>query len=381
MKLFLTLSFVLSCCVIWAQPIITSGDIRPMIGDKFTGLFYSVDTMDYTAGPSGANVTWDFSNLQDSLPNDLQGFFDTLSANPILTFEIVDPSTALFADSFPDAEFSIFSEINIFGSFQSNTFIDETPSGFVNLGDVSITSIDLLGQSFTDTSVTVNVPPVVLIPLPLAFGANTSSTSFTIEEDFTGTINNEITEVDSLIVDAYGTLITPWQTYNEVLRVTQYTETTTVSTLLGTGQAIDSTVTTDVSYTWYTKGSFAPVMDYSFSEDEEGEIVADLFAFVPDDFVITSTRDRRLPDFPVTIYPNPVQESIQLNFELPSPTNNLSVSIYNINGQLVQQSIPNNFGAGTNNLQLSLNPAVGPGNYVIELLSEDFVVRKKISVQ
>lgn len=217
--LFIVL-YLMTSIALWSQPVITANDVRPAIGDKFIGFFYNVDTLDYPAGSAGANVTWDFSGLKDSLPNDLQAFFDTLSENPGLVYEVVAPAGLLFADSFPNTDFVIRNEINFFGTFLSNTFINETPNGFFSLGDVSITAFDFLGMMLRDTSVTVNASPEVFLPMPLTFGVKASSSTMVVEEDITGFFIDEITETDSSVVDGYGTLITPWKTYTDVLRVT-----------------------------------------------------------------------------------------------------------------------------------------------------------------
>ncbi len=379
MRLFFTLFCLMTSVILWAQPIITADDVRPEIGDKFVGFFYSVDTDDYPAGSAGADVTWDFSGLRDSLPNDLQGFFDDLDENPLLIFEAVDPAGVLLSDSFPDADLAVFSEINFLGKLQSYFFLDENSAGFLELGDVSITSFDLFGMLIEDTTLTVNDPPTVFLPMPLTFGASVTSRTTFEEEDISGMLVTETTAFDSTVIDAYGTLITPWRTYSDVLRVTTHTTDTIVEKVKSSGMIIETSVETTLSYSWYAKGSLAPLLTYDLPDSDEEE--GSLFAFVQSNFVVTSSRDKQLETVAARVYPNPATDQIRIDFNQEKASKNVSVSLYDMQGRLLQRTSPVHLSEGPHNIRLGFHHSLAAGTYVLEMRSNEFIAHRKIAVQ
>ena len=378
--LFTLLLFLFILVSVFAQPMITSDGVRPQVGDEYTGVFFFVNSEDYSPGEAGANQIYDFSGLRDSVENDLQQYIDTLIANPVFTFKVLAAEDILNSDSFPNADFAILTEIDFFGYNGNYAFIEEQANGFFDLGGVNITNIDLFGIEIMDTTTTVNTEEMLLLPTPFTFNDSYVNTSTSLELDlFAPGFLNQETVTDSIVVDGYGTLLSPVGTIENVLRVITYSEITTTQIEEVTGMEVSSETESEVTYSWFANTQLAPVAQ--FIVDEEDPTVNIVNFFVPNDFTITNTGAQRLKTISMTVSPNPILDHALVSFQLPASTQSLQLSLYTLNGQLVQQSRKSHFPQGLQRLPLQIPSQISDGIYILELKSVDFTARTKIMLR
>ena len=375
-------TLILSICtlILGAQPTITVDQIRPTIGDRFIGLFFLADSDDYTPGMSGANQVYDFSGLRDSIEGGVQPFIDEFEEEPIFTFEILDPATVLNTDSFPDADFVVFTEIDFFGYFGIYSFIEERNNGFFSMGDVSISDVEILGLQIIDTTTTRNEELTTFLPLPFTFGDSYTTTSVTEEEDvFTPGVIERTIDRDSVVVDGYGTLITPFSEFDNTLRIITYTQSTVIQVMEETGMEIDRSTTESIAYTWYSNDQLAPLAQYIV--DEEDPATATLLFYVKEGFVVTSTKESQLSPVALATYPNPTKDHVQLAFELKTATQQAQVELLQLNGAVIQRTVLGDLGAGNHLFEMALPSPLASGMYVLRLSSTDIVANRRILVR
>lgn len=194
-----------------AQPVITNAE------NFTTGItlrFIECQTNGVQPGASGANVTWDFSNL--------------VANGDTMTEWMVAPSATSYASQFPTA--------NLVEKYSDGTFVFANISGNQNH---LVGYVDSIGNF-----VTKYPNPVLFMQRPItyndvftdAFTAQITGTSFSLN----GSGNTNIE------ADGYGTLILPNGTFNNVLRV--HYSMVEVDTLVGFGSY---TTTHAETYVWF----------------------------------------------------------------------------------------------------------------------------------
>ncbi|NRB51258.1 MAG: hypothetical protein HRU41_26540 [Saprospiraceae bacterium] len=225
---FLLLFLVLSSSfTVFSQPVIDAGFI-PTDGDKWEVEF--LGATNFSPGPEGANQTWDFADLDQ----------DNAEA---ITFEILPLNSAVGSNLFPDADFCWhLKEFGIYNYYQANM------DSMTLMGVVSATNQDI------NFLTTFNKPEDV-IRFPINYQDSYSYTS-----QFTSGIPGSITfdgeREGTVEVDGFGTLITPFGTYENVLRML-IVEKDNLSNI------------TDTQYAWIEADNFTPLMVYNTSTDGE----------------------------------------------------------------------------------------------------------------
>lgn len=194
--IFISFAFLLN-----AQPVIHNDFVDP--GDSFA-IKYTNESID--PGPAGADVTWDFSNVQGNYID-----FD---------WSAKDPSDSPFAELFENATvyFEIPPEVASEVISESYIYYDNSGDQVSYLGSVIITN----AANSQDTQFLLLTQDAdIMFEYPVTFGdqfndaiegTNTLSAGgqmFTLER--TGNTTTE--------ADGYGTLITPLGIYENVLRV------------------------------------------------------------------------------------------------------------------------------------------------------------------
>lgn len=163
-----------------AQPILNSSGLNY----NSTGTAYSANPVGIVAGSSGANQTWNYSSTV------------LTTIGPVVGTEV---TTAPFASNFPQANY--FVKTNFNGTI------------YYLIAKSSATKLENLGI-VTDTSILVNFSPnpQTQYEFPLSYN-QTITDSYALTSD--PTVNNSFT----ITYDAYGTLITPFGTYSNVVRI------------------------------------------------------------------------------------------------------------------------------------------------------------------
>lgn len=213
----LSLFFILHLCIA-QSPVLTGASSNLQIGESLTAQGFA-----YVApGSAGANQTWDFS---------------AITSPGTATFTTLNPATTTNSASFPSATVATLQTV---------------PSPTYNYYSASANSFNAEGYAYSNGMVLIysNVAKQMSYPFAL-------DSSFT--DTYTGTYvsgGNTITRTGTMTVtaDAYGTLILPYGTINNVLRVLS------VDNFTETGNANTSTTTI---YSWYLPGVHYPVLQLS----------------------------------------------------------------------------------------------------------------------
>ena len=240
--LIFTISLLIIFLITNAHLTITADIHNPNPGDSFEQNINSDPGSGFSEGPSGANVTWDFSNLTTS------------DVRPVIIQEADNTD-------FPEAD--VF--YNQLGTY---SYFGTTNSAFVYWGIV------------TDQTTIIYSDGEEQVRYPLTYGDSYTDDfageyeSFGITFDREGTLDVE--------ADGYGTLITPDATYNNALRIQIVRNTTDYQNGSQTGS------TTDTIYYWYAGDINFPVMTY-FRNYSDGSVVGESVNYLTDD----GTLDRK----------------------------------------------------------------------------------------
>lgn len=377
MKYFISLSFLFCFTFLSAQPVINT-DIIPSIGSKWTGFFFQVDTLDYAAGMAGANINWDFSGLTDSIEGTPQELLEELKEEPFFTFTVVDPSNVIFGDSFPTADFAIQTFIDFFIYSETYSFIDQQADGLRDLGESSIIEIDILGTTIIDTSVVVNETPDLFFPLPINFNGSFIREDVQTEEDISFDSKTVTTTRDSIVYDAYGTLTTPFGSYDNAVRWKIYTTETELTTSISLGQTLSNITTNSVSYEWYSSNELAPLIQYELPGIGEEQGIMTFYINIDE---VSSNKNVTREKIALKIAPNPATDQVQMQFSLDQSVDQLDAYLYDMSGRLVKRERWNALGAGVQTQNLNIPAGTQSGTYVLQLRNKDFIAYQKVVIK
>ncbi|MBK6729874.1 MAG: T9SS type A sorting domain-containing protein [Bacteroidetes bacterium] len=303
MKNYITLLFCLTSLSLLAQPVITNGDNFPT--DGFTSPV-SLGALPGGVGGPGENLTWDFSSL---------------SLTEMGTQYYVDASTTPFIDSWPDAN-ACFKIVTPLGSaffywVNSATKFEQLATG--------ITSGPGSGSDYSPNMTTILV-------FPFTYGTSVADTYKKVGYS-----------VDNVLVtyDAYGTLIMPYATYENVVRVKyEYDD--------------------GSDYAFWSVNPLLPLMTYNYEENS-------VTAFGVE--IVTGINETITDD--VAVYPNPASDI--LNITLNSGT--AMFSLYNASGAMVgNQQLVN----GVNAINTSTYPQ---GIYFFNIQGENTFKYGSIAIE
>lgn len=315
--ILLLLSTTFSIRVSAQSPILTAVNSNPVIGDNFTG-----QSINYTSpGSGGASQVWDFS---------------TATSAGTQTFSFIDPSTTANAASFPTATVTTYNPANTVLNYLSTSASALAAEGF------------FYGAP-TNMIVSYSNPQTVL-SYPFSFGSNFTDTySGTYTSGTSTIIRNGLNTVNA---DGYGTLIMPYGTLNNVLRVTvldQYTDTTSFG-------APYSEFTFE-TYNWYLPGVHYQVLSLtSLYMNGDPTPVAQFGTYLDQSSVGIPEND--LLSAAVTIYPNPANEFIHIR----STEKIKNMDCFNYAGQAVDVKVENS------SVDIS---SLSKGLYFIRITSEN----------
>lgn len=241
-----------------AQPVITAA----MFQDFSVELYSVPDLTGVTQGPAGASQTWDFSGL-------------VLDAEPALYLQTVPVNTAPYHETFPAANFCQQSTVVFDGVIYRNfSFAKITSSALETLGS---SSEEGLGEEYLNTPLT---------PLPLNYNDSYVDTEQSITD----------TEVTTSIetYDGYGTLISPFGAYNDVVRIKSVRDSST-------------------SYSWINTNPYSPLMSVSISNLTG--LVQNVAVWKNSTGLATN---QVVANNSVIVFPNPAQSI--LNIKVPQKT-------------------------------------------------------------
>ena len=273
-----------------AQPVITNS-IVPQVGNSST--FRLFDPAVESPGPGGAAVTWDFSNV-------------TMTGTSILQYN--PPSSYANASQFP-----------------GSTLVAEQSSGillFLKEESQYLSEMGLVASTLTETYI---ADPRVVMKFPMTYGDS-------LTDNFEGTailsaVTATRTGSSEIVADGYGTLILPYGTFTDVLRVRL------VSTYADEflSQVVNTGV--DTIYNWYMEGHYDYLYTWSRIESSNfGSIYYGAYL----DTLYAGSRESAGKRSDLVIYPNPAAGQIRI----VCGGHIGELSVYDQEGRLIYREIP-----------------------------------------
>ncbi len=280
-----------------AQPVFNQG-WAPKAGHVSNNRLAEVPA---NTGP-GENQTWDFSDVV-AAPSDSR-----------FVFSYVDPATTPFVDSFPNA--TVAATVTTLGTFGNYSYYLEDASSYQTLGSAN-------DDSFTKMTDTQKG-----FCYPLRYGDSFNDDyEYFIESSY---FNSKTHATSFNEYDAYGTLLLPQGTFNDVARFVQYRE--EIDTLSIVAGINIITINLDTTVGWITPEFSSQLALYQrirtiTIENFAGQIdttenTYDEF-FTYDDIVMpgipSSTQDLLDNSPQWEVYPNPAQDLVQVKSNFPDP--------------------------------------------------------------
>lgn len=229
-------------------------------------------------GDGGTGLSWDYSDL---------------SANSVLGTGVVDPSTTSNGGQFPDATHAI------------------TQAGNVEYLKITDSEMTRIGVSSAQTVISYQDGEDML-RIPMSYGD-----SYT--DAFAGTfnvsgINYYRSGTITMEADATGTLMMPYGTVNNVLRVKAVESYQDSFNFAGNPSVIhyESEV-----YIWYKPGVRAPVLSFSMVSADNPPNTFTFGAYLEETAV--SVAEVSDPDTRLDVFPNPATGQCNIRFQLEQP--------------------------------------------------------------
>jgi hypothetical protein len=290
---------LVSCIFSFAQPVLNSTDFPA----NYSALIYSIsNNQSLSPGNAGANQVWDFSTT--IMPT---------QADRMIT--LVPVSTALYADSYPSANYCV--EYTF--SFQS--------SRFYSYYKLSPTGLELMGEVNEDwNSNYVLSNPETIFQFPYTYNTVIIDTY-----QYGGEDSSSITTT----YDAYGTLILPYATYYNVIRQKR----------------------TESGYNFYTffiANPYSIIVAGSFLPSDSNPV---FFYKNTTSLSVNETNNENL----ISVYPNPANTII--NLQIANAAIIDKVVITDLTGKIVSKQDHNTNLINVQNLS--------DGMYILEAFSEN----------
>ncbi len=345
--LFLFGFFLLLARPGFSQITITTGDM-PNAGDSVVVSSGIVSTPGHSF-PTGEDYTWDYTWLTGQ-EQEVLHFLDVGNLNMIYQAAFNNPLAPAHRANY--ATEGGFMDIPGMPVSDPLTFFRNTPSGFGIIGYAG----EYMGFPVPGRNDTLDV----FYRFPLEYG-DTSFSHTTVNQDIPSLGHVERQVIRHTQADGWGTLITPYGTFN-VLRVRSqatYRDSVKIDTL----PAFPPLVTQRVEYFFLSKDHGHPLLTI--------EVVGPQIARV--EYIDSLRVTRRGPDHThdqsLSIYPNPFQSSATLTWgDYPYH----SLEVYTLYGQLVfRRDI---FGLGDFHLDGGLFPSSGV--YIVKLRGGSGVVSR-----
>jgi hypothetical protein len=343
MKLLTCLLFIIP--IIGFNQITISKNDFPSSGDEY--IYSNANTNGIDVSLTGVNVSWDYSQL-------ISVSYDSL------TYVTVG-STPFAYQLYFNIPFSPYKADYAIKGNEVNAFNQVTITDVFDFHKKNNSSIEMVGFGANINGVPASIKYDTidqLYPLPMTFGTTDSTSAYYLLDIPTlGAYGQHIQR--KVEVDGWGEIITPYQTYNQCLRVktTLYQRDTLKAEqpFPLPGVAFNRPVQT--RYEWFASGIGAPV----FSVTKQGNTTSN--AKYMD--VNTTSIGEATNHFEFTVFPNPVKEVLELSI----PFENAKIIITDLSGKVVY--------SGAFKQQLNLTD-LKSGNYIITIVNGEKTASKVI---
>lgn len=287
MKKITCIFFILSGTLGISQIILQSNTHRPAVGD--TVKQFIVDTSAFTSpmpnNISGNNVTWDFSPIINT---------GTLNTQAFISNTAVASSTN-------------FTGCNLVLSQGSGAY------NYLKTVDTPTAQLELLGLDFGSFAKVTFTNSAVLMKYPFSYGnsfADPASGTFSANTG-TSIINGSAIGNFATIADGFGTLLLGQQSIPNVLRLKSTQNFTLFQGFLPLGTI------RFVIYSYYDQNNKFPLLQIQYqtfsliAQTPSTTASVRLNSNIP----LLGFNESGLPNNMVSIFPNPISEIMQLNFE------------------------------------------------------------------
>jgi hypothetical protein len=267
-----------------------------------------------TIGPAGSGQTWNYGtsfNVGDTSAFNFRPLSDA-------------PAYMNLQSAFSSADMMVLGDAND----SSATLFESNPTGFYLDGayDQGLLVDAQLGlnQNYLDFN-----PNRLYIPAPFAINdTRNNNARFGLTFTFSGiTINTRTYFIQSFEADAAGTLTTPMGTFNNVLRIKEFTYQLD-STSYNPSLIADTTSMKDTTIAYQFVHANSHCLLMSVSIDPISLQVTQASYYDP----IFAVGNEESNSIPVSIYPNPAGEEFYLNHI----RNNSTIQIFDITGKLIK---------------------------------------------
>lgn len=356
MKTFISLFVCLALSTaLWGQAIINANTVLT-IGESAPvklGLDY------WNPGPSGVNQSWDFS---------------AVGHNQTWDWRFYDPTETVFVDSFPSANMAFV--LPIAGSPESWSYYRFTNDSLHYLGSASILST----TDSTGFYQILEQNPDLELVFPFTYGNSVADQAKGVQWINAGSLLFKQTrdKITSRTVDAYGSLTTPYGTFNNVLRVrTTESIADTLRTIVPVASSQEI-----VRYTWYSADERYVLMQMDSIAVISFGMPVDInhaHMFRSGEIMTSLEEDRLATKLALRAFPNPSRERLTVAFALDQ-AEPVSIRLRNIIGQELLHEELDYPSIGERQHELDVS-TLGPGYYLLSVQTAQGTASLKVQIQ
>jgi hypothetical protein len=333
----------LSSCIfnVHAQYIFNSCGNRPVYGDSLTGVLIYYDSTGVTSGNSGANVTWNYTNL-------------TLTTTGKISHYYYDPST--IKDTSSSSHSPLFNTANL---------ADLATNGVYSFYQYSPDSVSYLGDYRDAVDYQIAIGNEKQMICPFGFG-NSFHDYFSLKNMGMCSFNSYINRI--FTYDAFGTLNLGTTSYS-VVRLKMVEQTTDSSNCSPIPNVSNNE---DTTFTWFDINTGLPVFSFEFYNDtgnhfKNKTIEAYSYSHYPATLNTSVSPIGELQS-EFTVFPNPSNGT----FQVSSTKYQVSgIDIYNVMGEKV-------FASTINHQPSTIDLDAPNGIYFLQLKTSEGTAVKKI---
>ncbi|MCT4580185.1 MAG: T9SS type A sorting domain-containing protein [Flavobacteriales bacterium] len=326
-------------------PLLTYGQITisdnnfPNSGDQY--VYSNANTNGLDISLTGSNISWDYSQLTNI--NQDTTTYVAVTSTPF-AYQFYFNNSFIYPDY--KADYGI-------KGIEINAFNQVTISDVFNFHKKNSSSLEMVGFGANINGIPASIKYDTidqLYPLPLSYGASDSTSAYyLLDVPSLGAYGQHIQR--KVAVDGWGSIVTPYQTYNQCLRVktTLYQRDTlkVQQPFPLPGVAFNRPVQT--TYEWFVNGVGVPV----FSITQQGNTISNAKYLDAN----TSSFVEHQNNFDLKIYPNPSNSIINISTSQKDGT----MHIIDYSGKLLYS------GAYKTSIDISNYPK---GQYVLTLTHE-----------
>ena len=360
----LTAFFIISCLSLKAQITITTADL-PSAGDTFR-VSNGLITPAIDPAPTGPNYTWDFSTLQ-WITQDVDTFLTVSSTGPIysvvfanFSFNPNRANQAVVGPDLPSLPQISITEVHYYYYNATNAY-------------------DLKGYGAKINGITTPLPFNNLdrvLDFPVNYGnIDSSDSDYSLSVPTLGGYFHTQRRVNE--VDGWGTLITPYGTFNtlRVKSIITGRDSLDLDTLGGFGFSLPLTT----EYKWYGTNQGIPLLQINTSTTFGFELITSI-VYRDSLRTLTSALAETAGTNPVfSIYPNPATESFTVDVSTAGE-DKTEISLVDIAGRKVKEVYSGVLQKGSTTLHFTC-AGIPSGIYFVRMITSNGSAVSRIVIQ